>query len=304
MGVGELNDGGVRKSPFNKIFPPPGTGALILTRVRFSEPDMVVEVDVELDVEVVVDELVELEVLTEVDVVEEVDVLVDVEVLEDVELEVLEDVEVDVDVLVEVEEEVELLVEEDVEVVVEVDVVVVGEQGVPAASAIRNGVKSTLAVTLSHPALPGPAAHPHQLFSAAPSVFIEAAVRSSTPNGLLSPAKLLLLIEVPVVANESSSIRMAPCGTTGHSAGIVQGENVTTLAPFRLKQLFCTTTPVAPLRTSSPARAALSKVLPRIISPLALPKSCQPTFASFMKVFPDTVVAVSFLSPNPPNPMS
>ena len=59
-------------------------------------------------------------------------------------------------------------VEVEVELVVEVLlVVVVGEQGVPAASAVKNGVKSTLAVTLSHPALPGPAAQPHQLFSAA-----------------------------------------------------------------------------------------------------------------------------------------
>ena len=50
-------------------------------------------------------------------------------------------------------------IEVEVELVVEVLlVVVVGEQGVPAASAVRNGVKSTLAVTLSHPALPGPAA--------------------------------------------------------------------------------------------------------------------------------------------------
>jgi len=52
---------------------------------------------------------------------------------------------------------VEVVLELDVEVVEELLVVVVGEQGVPAACAVGNGVKSTLAVTLSQPTFPGPA---------------------------------------------------------------------------------------------------------------------------------------------------
>src|SRR5437879_1860303 len=190
-------------------------------------------------------------------------------------------------------------------VVVDDVVVVAGVHGVPVASEVRNGVKSTLAVTLSQPALPGPAAQPHQLFSASPSVLVDAAVLSVTPLGTLLPAKLLLWIIVPMVPGlaPSSSSRMPPKGvTTQPPKG--QGENVGGLLPFRLKQLFSTVTFCAPLRTSRPALPALSKVLPRIISPLALPSSCHPTFARCIKVFPDTVVLVSFLSPKPPNPIS
>src|SRR3989442_1310029 len=192
-------------------------------------------------------------------------------------------------------------------VVVDDVVVVAGVHGVPVASEVRNGVKSTLAVTLSQPALPGPAAQPHQLFSASPSVLVDAAVLSVTPLGTLLPAKLLLWIIVPMVPGlaPSSSMRIPPKGVTvqGPFTGW-QGENVGGLLPFRLKQLFFTVTFWAPLRISSPALPALSNVLPRIISPLVLPPCCHPTFARSMKVFPDTVVLVSFLSPKPPNPIS
>src|SRR5207245_4649665 len=133
-----------------------------------------------------------------------------------------------------------------------------GVHGVPAAVKVRNRVKSTLAVTLSQPVLPGPAAQPHQLFSAAPSVLVEALVRLLTPWGTLLPEKLLLCICVPVVAPgvPSSSIRMPPKGVTVQPE--VQGEKVGGLLPFRLKQLSWTVTFWAPLRTSSPARPALS----------------------------------------------
>src|SRR5882762_4206507 len=196
MGGGVAKAGGVTKSPLRRMLPLLGPPSAIRTRVTLSEPG----IDVEVEVELVVEVLEEDEELDEEDEEFEEDDELDEEELDEEEL----------------DEEDELELEVEVEVLL---VVVVGEQGVPAASAVRNGVKSTLAVTLSHPALPGPAAHPHQLFSAAPSVFIEAAVRSFTPNGALFPAKLLLLIDVKVVANESSAIRMAPNGTTGHSAG-------------------------------------------------------------------------------------
>src|SRR5439155_6293630 len=77
-------------------------------------------------------------------------------------------------------------------VVVVVVVVVVGEHGVPAASDVRKGVKSTLAVTLSQQTLPAPAAQPHQLFSASPSVGVDALVTSLMPFGVFEPSKLLL----------------------------------------------------------------------------------------------------------------
>src|SRR5262249_40696112 len=148
-----------------------------------------------------------------------------------------------------------------VDVVEVVLVVVVGEHGVPAACAVRNGVKSTLAVTLSHPALPGPATQPHQLFSAAMSVAVEALVRSSTPKGVSLPAKLLLWIFVPVVCPgvPSSSMRMAPKGVTVQG-GRLHGEKVGGDAPFMVKQLLCTMALVVPLRISTPARPAVVPV--------------------------------------------
>ena len=79
-------------------------------------------------------------------------------------------------------------------VVVDDVVVVAGVHGVPVASEVRNGVKSTLAVTLSQPALPGPAAQPHQLFSASPSVGVDALVTSLMPFGVFEPSKYVVLM--------------------------------------------------------------------------------------------------------------
>src|SRR5262249_6755329 len=124
-------------------------------------------------------------------------------------------------------------------------------------------------------------------------------------KGVSLPAKLLLWIFVPVVCPgvPSSSMRMAPNGVTVQG-GMLHGEKVGGDAPFMVKQLFCTRALVVPLRISTPARPALVHVFPVIISPLALPKSCQQPLALFMNVLPETVVAVSFLSPKPPMPVS
>src|SRR5512144_1393186 len=88
--------------------------------------------------------------------------------------------------------------------------------GVFGAGAARNGVASTLAVVASQPAVFGPVAQPHQSFSAWPSPLADAALKSFTPKGLLSPRKLLPWICWPavVLGAPSSSTRTAPNGVT------------------------------------------------------------------------------------------